>query len=110
MERAFSDIFGKLPDPQVRNVLDRMPGLTWADQPGTRRFIDEQFFGAAQAGAVVEFVTAPHNADIEPHRHTQQCISSLASRVAYERISREGVTSGATIVAIEVASQAAGRE
>lgn len=107
MERSFGDVFGKLPDPQVRQILDRMPGLTWGDSAGTRRFIDELFFSAAQAGAVFQFVQNPHQTDVEPYRNTQQCIASVGARVAYDRCKNASLTPGGLLAAADVATSRA---
>lgn len=104
MERAFGQVFGKLPDPQVRKILDRMPGLTWGDQSGTRRFIDEHFFSAAQAGSVFSFIQSPHQVDIESFRNTQQCIGPVSARVAYTRCKKVGSAQGAIMAALDVAA------
>lgn len=104
MERAFGQVFGKLPDPQVRKILDRMPGLTWGDQSGTRRFIDEHFFSAAQAGSVHSFIQSPHQVDLESFRNTQQCIGPISARVAYSRCRKVGSAHGVVMAALDVAA------
>jgi hypothetical protein len=92
--QAYHEIFETLPQTSVLPVLMRLPGLSTGGATEDRGFIDVNFFDAAQAGTVVEFIEALGTRDpkalrtdnmrpiVELLRKTRSTISALSAQVA----------------------------
>lgn len=103
MAQAFKDVFGIEPDVQVRNILDRLCGLALSEVPGHRRFVDADFYQAAQAGAVFDYVVRPAGVP-KYYDSVLEVVGDTTAAVVSAKCQKSNIVIGRLLNALEVAS------